>query len=154
MTKTIIRRQPQAELCTRDWPAELHPVLARIYAQRGIHSPKELERSLEQLLPYDDLSGIDAAVDLLAAVVEQQQRILIVGDFDADGATSCAVAVRALRLLGAGPVDFLVPNRFDYGYGLTPEIVAVAVEQYRPRLLVTVDNGIASVDGVAAARRS
>jgi len=156
VSKTIVQRQLKAGLGLDDWPADLHPVLAQVYARRDISSLRELERSLEQLLPYEGLSGITPAVTLLSAALEQQQRILIVGDFDADGATSCAVAVRALRLLGAelgaGSVDFLVPNRFEYGYGLTPEIVAVAVEEFRPQLLVTVDNGIASIDGVAAAK--
>jgi len=151
LNKTIIRRAPQATL-NEDWPVGLHPVLARIYARRDITSLQELERSLGQLLPWQGLSGITAAVELLLTALEQQQRILIVGDFDADGATSCAVAVQALRLLGARQVDFLVPNRFEYGYGLTPEIVTVAIEQYRPELLVTVDNGIASIEGVAAAK--
>jgi len=152
LSTSIIRRQSVADLHSEDWPAALHPVLAQIYANRGIRSAAELERSLQKLLSYQDLSGIDAAVNLLCEALSQQRRILIVGDFDADGATSCAVAVRALRMLGCESVDFLVPNRFEYGYGLTPEIVAVAVAQYRPYLLVTVDNGISSHAGVAAAR--
>ncbi|HEC19906.1 MAG TPA: single-stranded-DNA-specific exonuclease RecJ [Gammaproteobacteria bacterium] len=128
----------------------LHPVLARVYVQRGVESPAQLERGLAHLLPVDALKGIDTAAALLAEAIAQQQRILIVGDFDCDGATSSALAVRALRMLGAAHVDYLVPNRFEYGYGLTPEIVAVAAER-RPDLIVTVDNGISSIDGVAAA---
>ncbi len=130
--------------------AGLHPVLARIYSQRGINSPDELEKGLSHLLPFTELSGIEQAADLLAKAVKEQQRILIVGDFDCDGATSSALAVRALRLMGAKQVDYLVPNRFEYGYGLTPEIVAVAAEK-QPDLIVTVDNGISSIEGVNAA---
>jgi single-stranded-DNA-specific exonuclease len=130
--------------------APLHPVLARVYAQRGIDSAEQLERGLSHLLPFTALKGIEDAAALLAAAIAQQQRILIVGDFDCDGATSSALAVRALRLLGARQVDYLVPNRFEYGYGLTPEIVAVAAQR-QPDLIVTVDNGISSIDGVAAA---
>ncbi len=94
---------------------------------------------------------MDAAVLLLAQALKQRQRILIVGDFDADGATASCVGVLGLRMLGAAHVDYLVPNRFDYGYGLTPEIVAVALQR-QPDLLITVDNGISSMEGVAAAK--
>jgi single-stranded-DNA-specific exonuclease len=148
MNVTITRRSPHDAPALGD--AALHPVLARVYAQRNIESAEQLERGLAHLLPYEQLKGIDNAAALLAQAVHEQQRILIVGDFDADGATSSALAVRALRLLGAGAVDYLVPNRFEYGYGLTPEIVAVAAER-QPDLIVTVDNGISSIDGVAAA---
>lgn len=136
-----------------DFAAELPPLLARIYASRGIHHVDELNYSLDKLLPFHELKGIDAAVSLLVEALQQQWRILVVGDFDADGATSTTVAVKALRMLGAGEVDFLVPNRFEYGYGLTPEIVAVAAAR-NPDLIVTVDNGISSVRGVAAAQQS
>lgn len=129
----------------------LPPLAARICASRGIAHPDELEHTLDRLPPFTRLRGIEAATDLLAHALEQNQRILVVGDFDADGATSTALALRALRMLGAQQVDFLVPNRFEYGYGLTPEIVAVAAER-APDLIVTVDNGISSLDGVAAAR--
>jgi len=129
----------------------MHPVLARVYAHRNIESLEQLEYGLAHLLPFTDLSGIDAAAVLLVKALKEQQRILIVGDFDCDGATSSALAVRALRMLGAGQVDYLVPNRFEYGYGLTPEIVEVAA-QGAPDLIVTVDNGISSVDGVASAK--
>lgn len=154
VAKTIQSRQPAAGAAVRDWPANLHPVLARVYARRDVYAVDELEQTFEQLLPYTDLMGIEAAVDLLAAALAQQQRILIVGDFDADGASSCALAVRALRMFGGHHVDFLVPNRFDYGYGLTPEIVAVAIENYQPDLIVTVDNGISSLAGVDRAREA
>jgi single-stranded-DNA-specific exonuclease len=130
--------------------ANLPPILARIYAQRGIESANQLEQGLAHLLPLDQLKGVKQAAELLAEAVSTQQRILIVGDFDCDGATSSALAVRALHMLGTKQVDYLVPNRFEYGYGLTPEIVAVAAER-KPDLIVTVDNGISSIDGVAAA---
>jgi single-stranded-DNA-specific exonuclease len=149
MSITISRRQ--APLNDSRLPAELHPVLARVYAARHIQGEEDLDRSLARLRPYAELKGIEAAVGLLATALQAKQRILIVGDFDADGATSAALAVRALRLLGAAEVDYLVPNRFEYGYGLTPEIVAVAAER-RPELLITVDNGISSLEGVAAAK--
>ena len=129
----------------------LHPVLARAYRAREISSPRELDVSLEQLPSWELLGGVDAATRALAAAIAEDRRILVVGDFDADGATSCAVAVRALGMMGARQVRYLVPDRFNYGYGLTPEIVAVA-KQWQPHLLITVDNGIASCAGVAAAR--
>lgn len=130
---------------------DLPPLLTRLYAARGVQSAAELDKGLARLIPYQQLKGIDAAVELLVQALEQRQRILYVGDFDADGATASTVGVLGLRMLGAAHVDYLVPNRFEYGYGLTPEIVAVALER-RPDLLVTVDNGISSVDGVAAAK--
>lgn len=129
---------------------DLPPLLTRLYAARGVQSATELDKGLARLLPYQQLKGIAAAVDLLVVAMEQQQRILIVGDFDADGATASSVGLLGLRMLGAAHVDYLVPNRFEYGYGLTPEIVAVALQR-QPDLLITVDNGISSVDGVAAA---
>jgi single-stranded-DNA-specific exonuclease len=127
----------------------LHPVLERVYAARGVRSVAELDNSLERLLPVGTLEGIPAAVELLLA--HYARRVLVVGDFDADGATSCALMVRALRGCGFASVDFLVPNRFEFGYGLTPEIVALAASR-APSLIVTVDNGISSNAGVAAAR--
>lgn len=130
---------------------DLPPLLTRLYAARGVQSAAELDKGLARLIPYQQLKGIDAAVDLLVQALQQRQRILIVGDFDADGATASSVGVLGLRMLGATHVDYLVPNRFEYGYGLTPEIVAVALQR-QPELLVTVDNGISSVDGVAAAK--
>lgn len=130
---------------------DLPPLLTRLYAARGVQSAAELDKGLARLIPYQQLKGIDAAVDLLVLALQQRQRILIVGDFDADGATASSVGVLGLRTLGAAHVDYLVPNRFEYGYGLTPEIVAVALQR-QPDLLLTVDNGISSVDGVAAAK--
>jgi single-stranded-DNA-specific exonuclease len=130
---------------------DLPPLLTRLYAARGVQSAAELDKGLAKLIPYQQLMGIEAAVDLLVQALEQRQRILIVGDFDADGATASTVGVLGLRSLGAAHVDYLVPNRFEYGYGLTPEIVAVALQR-EPQLLMTVDNGISSVEGVAAAK--
>ncbi|HCU54221.1 MAG TPA: single-stranded-DNA-specific exonuclease RecJ [Gammaproteobacteria bacterium] len=129
----------------------LHPVLARVYAARHVASSAELEHTLELLQPPGLLKGMEAAVDLLARAIRNGLRLLIVADFDADGATSCALALRALRAMGAREVQFVVPNRFEYGYGLTPEIVAVAA-QYQPDVLITVDNGISSIEGVQAAK--
>ncbi|MDP3977442.1 MAG: single-stranded-DNA-specific exonuclease RecJ [Pseudomonas sp.] len=129
----------------------LPPLLTRLYAARGVQSLVELDKGLARLLPYRQLKGIEAAVELLVLALEQGQRMLIVGDFDADGATASTVGMLGLRMLGAAHVDYLVPNRFEYGYGLTPEIVAVALQR-QPQLLITVDNGISSVEGVAAAK--
>jgi single-stranded-DNA-specific exonuclease len=129
----------------------LPPLLTRLYAARGVQSAAELDKGLARLIPYQQLKGMAAAVELLVQGLQQGQRMLIVGDFDADGATASTVGVLGLRLLGAAHVDYLVPNRFEYGYGLTPEIVAVALER-EPELLITVDNGISSVEGVAAAK--
>ncbi len=131
----------------------LHPVLARLYAARGIRLPDELETALTRLASPFGLKGAAEAAALLTQAIEAKRRILVVADYDCDGATACAVAVRGLRMFGAR-VDYLVPNRFEYGYGLTPEIVELAVRHPAgaPDLLITVDNGIASVDGVAAAR--
>lgn len=147
-TARIICRRTVAG--TDTLPAHLHPVLARIYRARAVATPAELEHGLDKLLPPGQLLGMEHATALLAEALHARKRILVVADFDADGATSCALVVRALRALGAADVRYVVPNRFEYGYGLTPEIVALAAKQ-QPDLIVTVDNGIASVDGVAAA---
>jgi len=138
-------RQPGTPLGTN-----LHPVLGRVYAARGVRSLTELDTSLARLLPVGTLEGTAAAVELLLAH-RAAGRVLIIGDFDADGATSSALMVRALTGFGFAAVDFLVPNRFEFGYGLTPEIVALAATR-APTLIVTVDNGISSNAGVAAAR--
>jgi single-stranded-DNA-specific exonuclease len=129
--------------------SHLHPVLRRVYAARGIDCDAALDLSLERLVPVSSLAGIDAATRLLMA--HRTGRVLVIGDFDADGATSTALVVRALRAMRFAHVDFLVPNRFQFGYGLTPEIVALAATR-RPSLIVTVDNGVSSVAGVEAAR--
>lgn len=149
MRKKIIRRE-----CPKEAMAALdnsHPLLRRIYAARYVQSDQELDRSLESLLPYQSLIDIDKASALLADAIRQDHRILIVGDFDADGATSTAVAMRALKSFGAKRVQFLVPNRFAYGYGLTPELIQAA-KDFAPQLIITVDNGIANHEGVNAAK--
>lgn len=149
MQKKIIRREFKE--ATAASLSELHPLLRRVYAARQVESMQELERALDHLLPYQSLLNIDKAVQLLADAVMQNQKILIVGDFDADGATSTAVGMRAFKSFGAERVQFLVPNRFAYGYGLTPELVAAAKE-FAPDIIVTVDNGIANHAGVDAAK--
>ena len=149
MQKVIRRRRAATVLSAAE--AGLHPLLARIYSARGVTSTGELDLGLAQLLPPTALHNAGRAAQQLADALAGGQRLLIVGDFDADGATSTALAVAALRALGARHVDYLVPNRFEYGYGLTPEIVALAATR-KPDLIITVDNGISSVAGVAAAR--
>ena len=128
----------------------LHPVLQRIYTARGILRETDLDLSLAQLLPVSGLKGVEQAAGLLAEQLKVGGSLLIVGDYDADGATSTALAMLALRAFGAEKVDYLVPNRFDFGYGLTPELVGVAAER-KPGLIITVDNGISSLAGVARA---
>ena len=129
----------------------ISPPLARLYAARGVTSLQETQPKLSSLLPFEELKGIRQMTAELADAIEAQARLLIVADFDADGATSLPWACVGLRRLGATQVDYLVPNRFEYGYGLTPEIVALALER-KPHLIITVDNGIASIAGVQAAR--
>lgn len=151
MTLPIRRRQ------TPDIPAALnkaaHPLLARLYAARGVQSPDEISYELKQLLPPSSLKGLEEGAAIVAAAMQKGQRILLVGDFDADGATSTALAVHALQTMGHSDVGFLVPNRFEYGYGLTPEIVELAKDR-EAELLITVDNGISSIRGVQAANQS
>lgn len=129
--------------------SSLDPLLARLYATRGIRDLGEIDTGLHHLAPVSLLDHVDAAVELLLA--NRNERIIVVGDFDVDGATSTALVLRCLRAYGFDSVDYLVPNRFDFGYGLTPEIVALAAER-RPGLIITVDNGISSIAGVRAAR--
>ncbi len=150
LAKTIVRRVVDTSIPDA-FPPDLHPVLRRTYRARRVFSPHALDRSAARLAPPSQLKGIDAAVRLLAETLRSRGRILVIADFDADGATSCALVVRALREMGGCAVEYLVPNRFEYGYGLTPEIVALAAER-SPDLIITVDNGISSVEGVAAAR--
>lgn len=149
--RRIIRRDGRAELQAA-LPGSLHPVLRRVYGARSIAGPDELALRLDQLLPVSSLDGAEQAADLLVACHRARRRVLIIGDFDADGATSTALMMRHLGLLGFEQPDFLVPDRFRFGYGLTPEIVRVAAER-KPDLIVTVDNGISSIDGVAEARK-
>ena len=131
----------------------IHPVLQRVYAARYIQNASQLDKKLNALLPFNTLTDIDKACIRLEKALREQQRILIIGDFDADGATSTALAISALRAMGALNVEFLVPNRFEFGYGLTPAIVEVA-KQWHPNLIITVDNGIASIEGVETANAS
>jgi single-stranded-DNA-specific exonuclease len=149
VTLTIVRRPPSLPAPLLD--PQMHPVLQRVYAARGVRSSQDLALSMQQLLAVGTLGQVEAAAELLCRHRQGGGLVLIIGDFDADGATSTALFVRALRSWGFAAVDFLVPNRFEYGYGLTPEIVALAALQ-RPALIVTVDNGISSNAGVAAAR--
>jgi single-stranded-DNA-specific exonuclease len=146
----LIRRRP-APATQELAGASLHPLLAQIYSARGIRSARDLDLGLARLLPPATLRNAERAAVLLADAIAAGDRLLVVGDFDADGATSSALAVSCLRAFGAAEVDYLVPNRFEYGYGLTPEIVELAAAR-RPDLIITVDNGISSIEGVAAAR--
>ncbi|MGB9989642.1 single-stranded-DNA-specific exonuclease RecJ [Pseudoduganella rhizocola] len=130
----------------------VHPVLARLYAARGLTDPRELSSELAALIPPPGLLHIDAAAVFLADSIAARKRMVIVADYDCDGATACATALRGLRAMGA-EVDFIVPNRFEYGYGLTPEIVALTAREKSPDIIITVDNGIASIDGVEEAKR-
>ena len=127
-------------------------VLNRVYANRNIQSQDELDYSISKLLPFDKLKGISEAATLIADAIKNELAITIVGDFDVDGATSTTVAVKSLYSMGASRVDFIVPNRFEYGYGLTPEIVKVAVDRFNPNVIITVDNGISSLEGVKTAK--
>ena len=148
--KTIVLRPVKKKHALQ---ANLHPLLERIFLARGITSELELDRTLAKLPSPWLLSGMEEMVEHLLVAINEQQKICIVADFDADGATSCAVAIKGLQLLGAGQVTFVVPNRFEYGYGLTPEIVEL-VKLQNPDVIITVDNGISSIDGVKAATDS
>lgn len=136
---------------TADLPAELPPLLRRLYASRGVRSAQELERSVKGMLPWQQLSGVEKAVEILYNAFREGTRIIVVGDFDADGATSTALSVLAMRSLGCSNIDYLVPNRFEDGYGLSPEVVDQAHAR-GAQLIVTVDNGISSHAGVEHAR--
>lgn len=150
MTHITVRPVPQRARQMLE-QSGVHPLLARLYAARGITTADELDTQLKSLLPPEGMKGLDAAAALLADAVQAGRKILIVADYDCDGATACAVGMRALRGFGAA-VDYLVPNRFETGYGLSPEVARLAAAR-SPDLLVTVDNGIASVAGVAEAKR-
>ncbi|MDH5378540.1 MAG: single-stranded-DNA-specific exonuclease RecJ [Gammaproteobacteria bacterium] len=149
MARRIVRRSVISDINQLD--TSIHPVLKRIYSQRSLHTPEELDYRLDRLIPYHSLTDIQIAVELLTDAISQQKSIFVVGDFDADGATSTAIAVRALRAMGAVQLGYLVPDRFRYGYGLTPEISRIAHER-GAELIVTVDNGISSLEGVRTAR--
>ncbi|HAY0638643.1 single-stranded-DNA-specific exonuclease RecJ [Serratia rubidaea] len=148
MIKTQLRRREAVG--DVQLSAQLHPLLRRLYALRGVSEERELERSVKGMLPWQQLDGIDAAVDILQQALADGRRIMIVGDFDADGATSTALTALALRSMGGGDVQYLVPNRFEDGYGLSPEVVEQAAAR-GAELIVTVDNGISSHAGVEVA---
>jgi single-stranded-DNA-specific exonuclease len=156
MTTSVFSQRPFSER-TATWLQQsgLHPLLARLFAARGVDKPEELSLDLKQLLSPAELKNCLSTSTLLADILESKQPILVVADYDCDGATACAVALRGLKMLG-GPdtaVQFLVPNRFTMGYGLTPEVVDLAAQQNpKPKYLITVDNGIASEAGVDRAR--
>ena len=151
LSKTIQRRELPGVL--PHFSVDMHPVLQRLYASRGITELNQLERGAAALLPYSALKDIDKAVALLIAALHAQQRLVIVGDFDADGATSTAVLMTGLKALGFKYLEYLVPNRFEYGYGLTPQMAELAVAQ-GAELIVTVDNGISAIEGVALAKQA
>ena len=153
----------EPKLRTRDVPPRtvfaleqsgVHPLLARLFAARGVRSADDLDDGLARLLPPSDMKGCTEAAALLADAIAAGKRICVVADYDCDGATACAVALRGLAMLGAArdTLHYVVPDRAVHGYGLTPTIVDLAMQQHRPALLVTVDNGIASLAGVAHAK--
>lgn len=152
-----IKTQSSSSIKRRDMPvseelknSDLHPLLKKIYANRGVTKLKQVDYSLKKLIDFSMLKDIDLAAEIVSQAIMENKRIMVVGDFDADGATSCAVMMRSLKAFGLDNVDYLVPNRFDFGYGLSPQIVDVAFES-KPDLIVTVDNGISSIDGVQRA---
>jgi single-stranded-DNA-specific exonuclease len=151
MTRIAIRPCPprEAELLRE---GGIHPVLARLYAARGLTDPGELSSELGALIQPSGLLHIDRAAEFLADSIAAGKRMVIVADYDCDGATACATALRGLRAMGAN-ADFIVPNRFEYGYGLTPEIVELTAREKAPDIIITVDNGIASIEGVEEAKR-
>ena len=147
---SIMRRH--SEISEDLQKSDLPPLLKKIYANRGVTQLKQISYNLADLTDYSLLKDIGIASDIVSQAIIEQKKILVVGDFDADGATSCAVMLRSLRAFGLDNVDYLVPNRFDFGYGLSPEIVDVAVaDSLKPDLIVTVDNGISSIAGVQRA---
>ncbi len=151
MTRITVRPYPFRD-AERLRQAGVHPVMARLYAARGLLDTAELASDLSALFKPAGLLHIERAAAFLADAIADRKKMVIVADYDCDGATACAVGLRGLRALGA-QVDFIVPNRFEYGYGLTPEIVALAAREKSPDIIITVDNGIASIDGVAEANR-
>ncbi len=158
-TSSIVRRS--VEVSGELQKSRLHPLLKKLYANRGVTQLKQINYSLKDLLDYSSLKNIELAAKIVADAIIQQKRILVVGDFDADGATSCALMMRTFNAFGLKNIDYLVPNRFDFGYGLSPQIVDVAAgltaddtlatPNVKPDLIVTVDNGISSVEGVKRA---
>ncbi|MBI0679027.1 single-stranded-DNA-specific exonuclease RecJ [Citrobacter koseri] len=150
MKQQIQLRRREADE-TAELPADLPPLLRRLYASRGVRSAQELERSVKGMLPWQQLSGVEKAVEILYNAFREGTRIVVVGDFDADGATSTALSVLGMRSLGCNNISYLVPNRFEDGYGLSPEVV-VQAHAHGAQLIVTVDNGISSHTGVEHAR--
>lgn len=148
---SVVRLRRREVPDTGHWPSSVHPVLQRVYAARGIGDPSQVQTRLGALLAPHTLGGLETAVALLSEAIASHARICIVGDFDADGATGTAVGVRGLRMLGAKHVTFRVPHRMTHGYGLSPALVADLLTEEKPELIVTVDNGVASLAGVAAA---
>jgi single-stranded-DNA-specific exonuclease len=148
--KIMVRDAPPRTIWALE-QAGIHPLLAQLYAARGVQSPQELDDALAKLLPPASMQGTADAARLLADAIRDDKKLCIVADYDCDGATACAVGVRGLRLLGARHVDYIVPDRIQDGYGLTPPI-SERVKASGADLLITVDNGIASFDGVARAR--
>ncbi|MGU3813975.1 single-stranded-DNA-specific exonuclease RecJ [Vibrio diabolicus] len=146
-----IQRRPEPDLSLL--PDSIPPILKRIYINRGITDPAQLETSARGLHSYQKLGGIEQAVELLFQAIKEQKRVIVVGDFDADGATSSALSVLALRMLGSHNVDYLVPNRFEDGYGLSPEVVDQALE-LGAEMIMTVDNGVSSIEGVRYAKEN
>jgi single-stranded-DNA-specific exonuclease len=153
MTFRLKQLQQRVVQTSAAFSLPVHPVLQRIYAHRGIGLPADLQRSAAHLLPFSALKGIDAAVALLVQALDQQQQLIIVGDFDADGATSTAVLLAGLKAFGFKHLEYLVPNRFAFGYGLSPQMAELAVAQ-GAELIITVDNGISAIEGVALAKKS
>jgi len=145
-----LRKRTAADCAGADGLLEIDPILRRLYSARGVTGSEQLDYTLQRLVPVHSMSGIDAAVELL--LKHRNNRIIVIGDFDADGATSTALVIRCLREFGINDAGYLVPNRFEFGYGLSPEIVRVAAER-SPELLITVDNGVSSVAGVEEAHR-
>ena len=151
MTRLVVRAVPLRDT-EKLIQHGVHPVLARLFTARGLRDVPQLSSALNAMLAPAGLLHIDAAAIFLADAIAAGKKLVIVADYDCDGATACAVGLRGLRMLGA-QVDYIVPNRFEYGYGLTPEIVALAQSEKSPDVIITVDNGIASIDGVAEANR-
>lgn len=148
--KIQLRRRPKAD--DSHLPTHLSPILRRLYAMRGVLSENELETGAKGLLNYQSLNGIETAVQLLITALNEHWQIIVVGDFDADGATSTALTLRALSAMGYRHFDYLVPNRFEDGYGLSPQVVDEVIKR-KAQLIITVDNGISSHEGVAVAHR-
>lgn len=146
MDVKIVERKPQVQV---DADSPYNAVMTRVFAARGVNIEQELDRPLSKLLPYKDLKGIDEAIAVLVDAMDKQQKIVVLGDFDTDGATSTALFITAMRKFGYDNVDFVIPNRFEHGYGLSPKIAEVIVEAHQPDVVVTVDNGISSIEGVA-----